>query len=347
MKKYNTFSDFEKQRMLKLVESECSRLKKSKYWVLQQLGLSKSTYYDWVKTGGVSRSKAPRKVWNKTPSWVEDLVIKIRDDTGLYQSERSFVGIANKLTNYGIFMSSVSVWNILSRHGKNRDFSDYGKVYIIYPKAEKFLDVVCIDDIHLTNWKPRDMAVFNAIDEYSQESVAISFLSHRVRQNDVIDLLKMIKNNCGKFPKTVRLDNAKAHISLKVKYYCLRNNIKLQFIDPGTPQQNWPVETFNGVIKKDLIKSNIWNWSNLGQAQKWLEEYREYYNTKKPLNSDPLKRTPREISTAMTSKITQMRLKYKLLRKHHGQIIALRAMMKEVDKKAIITTSCLSEMCVN
>lgn len=347
MKKYSTFTDFEKQRLLKSVESECSRLQKPKYWVLQQLGLPKSTYYGWVKTGGVTRSKAPKIVWNKTPDWIEEIVVKIRDDTSLYQSERSFVGIANKLINHGIFLSSVGVWKILSRHGRNKHFAEKKRLYIIYPKADRFLDVVCIDDIMLTNWKPRDLAVFNAIDEYSQECLAIRFLSHRVRQNNVIDLLEDIRRIYGRYPKVVRLDNAKAHASNVVKYYCLRHHIRLQFIDAGIPQQNWPVETFNGVIEIDLINSHIWNWSQLDRAQSWLDEYREYYNTKKPLRADPLQRTPREISTGITSKTTQMRLKHRLLRKHYGQIIARRAMMNNVDKQAIFTTLNLSEMCVN
>jgi len=347
MKKYNTFTDFEKQRFLKLVESECSRLQKLKYWILRQLGIPASTYYDWVKTDGVTKSKAPKTVWNKTPDWIEKIVLKIRDDTSLYQLERSFVGIANQLMKYGIFMSSVGVWEVLSRHGRNKQFTEKKRIYIIYPKASKFLDVVCIDDIALTNWKPRDLAVFNAIDEYSQECLTITFLSHRVRQNNVIDLLETIKRTYGSYPKTVRLDNAKAHASRKVKRYCLRHHIKLQFIDAGVPQQNWPVETFNGVIERDLIHSNIWNWNQLDQAQSWLDEYREYYNTKKPLRADPLQRTPREISTGITSKTTQMRLKNRLLRKHRGQIIARRAMMDNVDKQAIFTTLNLSEMCVN
>ncbi len=67
-------------------------------------------------------------------------------------------------------------------------------------------------------------------------------------------MLEQIKANYGRLPKIVRLDNAKAHISLLVKKYCDQNNIELQFIDKGVPQQNWPVESFNGVIKKRFSK---------------------------------------------------------------------------------------------
>ena len=328
MSNYIILSDYEKQKKLEEIKTECLRLSKPKYWVLKQMGISKSTYYDWVKCGGVSQSKAPKTVWNKINQEIENKIIKIREDKTLYKSERTPVGIANKLEADDIFMTSTGVWGVLKRNGKNRIFSKHSKLYIIYPRAERFMEVVCIDDVALTNWKPLDLAIFNAIDEYSRTSVAITFLRHRPNQNDVINLLEQIKKNYSRLPKIVRLDNARAHKSLSVKQYCLENNIILQFIDPGTPQQNWPVESFNGVLKKDVIKSRLWKWDNLDNKQQLLDDYRNYYNNLKPLNSDPLKRTPNEIATAITSFKTQKRLKYRLLRKHRGQVVANQAIFK-------------------
>ena len=91
----------------------------------------------------------------------------------------------------------------------------------------------------------------------------------------------------------------------------------------------------------------------MSNKQKILEDYMEYYNTKKPLDSDPLKRTPREIATGQTSILTQQRLKIKLLRKHRGQVAAWQEIIKNIEQATIITestskASChLSEMCVN
>lgn len=324
---YNILSDFEKQKKLKEIEYECKRLNKGKYWILKQLGIPKSTYYDWKKNGGRSKSKAPKRTWNKTPKNIEGKIIEIRNDNDLYKSERAPNGIVSRLEEDGVFMTAPGVWGVLKRNGESRKFIDDKKIFIIYPKADKFLKVVCIDDIMLTNWKPRDLAVFNAIDEYSQASVAISFIPHRVNKYNVIALIEQIKENYGRFPEIIRLDNAKAHISLEVKEYCKKNNIKLQFIDKGIPQQNWPVESFNGVIEKDLIYTNLWKWNILTDKQELLEEYRNYYNDKKPLNSDHIKRTPNEIATANTSLKTQQRLKIKLLRKHYGQVVARKAIL--------------------
>jgi len=340
MANYTILSDYEKQLKLKEIDRECVRLNKSKYWILKQMNIPKSTYYDWLKAGGTTKSKAPHYVWNKTSKEVEEKIISIRKNNALYQSQRSPNGISTLLEEDNIFMTSVGVWGVLKRKGESRVLLTPKKQFIIYPKGEKFLDVVCIDDIMLTNWKPRDTAVFNAIDEYSQLSVAIRFIPHRVNKFDVVSLIKEIKRNYGKFPKKIRLDNARAHSSRLVKKYCEFNNIELQFIDPGTPQQNWPVESFNGVIKKDLIKRYFWGEKD---KQKTLNNYRYYYNNFKRLDSDPLKRTPNEIATAISSKNTQQRLKFKLLRKHYGQVIAKQATLKQ----QTISLFNLSEMCVN
>ena len=354
MTKYNILTDYEKQRKLQEIDEECLRVNRSKYWVLKKLGIPKSTYYDWLKTGGITKSKAPKTVWNKTPEVIENIILKMRDNIDVYRSERSFLGIADKLNCSGIMITKNGVWSVLKRHGKNKQFSEAKKVFIIYPKSQRFLDVVCIDDIGLTNKKPRELSVFNAIDEYAQESVAILFVHHRINRYDVIELIKQIKRRYGRYPRIIRLDNAQAHKSIAAKEFCLKNKIELQFIDKGTPQQNWPVESFNGVLQKDLFNSKLWGgWSDLTNKQKILEEYMEYYNTKKSLDSDPLKRTPREIATGKTSLLTQQRLKIKLLRKHRGQVVAWQEIIKNIEQTTIITESLLpptchlSEMCVN
>jgi len=340
MTNYIIRSDYEKQVKLKEIDRECARLKKPKYWVLKQMNIPRSTYYDWLKTGGRTKSKAPHRVWNRTKQGVEDKILSIRNNKEFYRSQRAPNGIATLLEQENIFMTSVGIWKVLKRYGENRKLIVSKKQFIIYPRGERFLDIVCIDDIMLTNRKPRDTAIFNAIDEYSQSSVAIRLVAHRINRFDVISFLKEIKRNCGRFPKKIRLDNAKAHISRLVKKYCEFNGIELQFIDPGTPQQNWPVESFNGVIKKDLIERCFWGEKN---KQGVLNDYREYYNNKKRLNSDPLKRTPNEIATAITSKSTQHRLKIRLLRKHYGQVAAKQATLK---LQTILLPN-LSEMCVN
>ncbi len=89
-----------------------------------------------------------------------------------------------------------------------------------------------------------------------------------------------------------------------------------------------------------MIEGCFWKEKD---KQKALEDYRYYYNNEKRLDSDPIKRTPNEIATAITLKSTQQRLKIKLLRKHYGQVAAKKATLK---LRTILLPN-LSEMCVN
>lgn len=346
MQKYSIFSDFEKQKKLAEVATEKQRLNKPLYWILKQMVIPKSTYYDWLGNGGKSKSRAPKTIWNKTPEEIKKRIFELRDNASLYRSQRSPAGIVAELEKENLFFSPSGIWGILDRAGKGREFKTDRDTYLIYPRAERFFQVVCIDDFSLSNEKTGDLTVFNALDEYSQESLAANFSAHRINQRDVIALLEGIKKEYGRLPKILRLDNARAHKSRLVKKYCEKNNIALQFIDKGKPQQNWPVEAFNGVIQRDIVGGGLFNWDEPDKNQKTIDEYRKYYNTQKPLLSDPLRRTPREISSGTTSARTQARLKIKLLRKHRGQKTAREYLLK-IFKQPLFCQQKLSEMCIN
>ena len=351
MNKYTIFSEYEKIQKLREIKEEQERLQKPLYWILKQMSIPRSTYYDWKKNGGKNGLRTPKTIWNKTEEWIEREIVRRRENPSLFNSEKSPLGISSFLFSKGISVSSSTIKGILKKNGLNRIFRDKKKLFLIYPKAERFMDTVCIDDVALTNKKPREFSVFNAIDEYSFESVGILFVRHRINRWDAIELMEMIKRRYGRLPKAVRLDNAKAHLSNAFKAYCFLNKIELQFIDPGTPQQNWPVESFNKVLKHDLLSSHLWGgWEDFGDKQKILEEYIEYYNTKKRVDSDFLKRTPREISLGITSKETTEMLKIKLIRKHYGQVAARQYILKKIHLHpailSLINSPDLSDMCV-
>ncbi|MFA5433304.1 MAG: hypothetical protein WC319_10635, partial [Candidatus Paceibacterota bacterium] len=135
MTKYNIFSDFEKAKKLREIEEERLRLDKSLYWILKQMGIPRSTYYDWKRVRGKTESRAPKIVWNKTPEWIEKEIVEIREDDRLFNSERSPLGIATKLETKGIFMNPSGVYEVLKRYGLSRKFKERHKLFLIYPKA--------------------------------------------------------------------------------------------------------------------------------------------------------------------------------------------------------------------
>ena len=59
--------------------------------------------------------------------------------------------------------------------------------------------------------------------------------------------------------------------------------MKTLFIEPGSPWENGYVESFNGRLRDELLKREI--FYTLNEAQVLMERWRREYNTKRPHSS--------------------------------------------------------------
>jgi len=315
---------------------------------LIKLGIPRSTYYEWRKTGGDSKSKAPKSVWNKTPKGIEEKILEYRFSCDKQKNSPARI-LENLEVNQGYIMAESGVKSVLKRNNCSSLIRTKKKYYHIRPKAEKFLDVVCFDDDEFTRTKPHDTFVLNFIDEASYMALENRVFFHRTNQYDIVKGLKAIKRKYGKYPKVIRCDNARVHKAISVKTFCVKNNIEIDYITKGCPEENWPVESFHRNLNQDLIYQH--GFKTQREWQEAIDEYVEFHNMKKRHRSDPILRTPHEIAFAYTTKLTQARLKTKLQRKLHGQT----RVEKYVDKKILeesqkyyqLKPYSVSEMCVS
>lgn len=341
--RYQTFTREQKFRIMKEVEASEDKRRE-----LIKLKISHSTYYDWLKAGGETKKKTPHHIWNKTP---EEIERKIRDYRLSHDPlKQSPARIMENLEQYdGYLMTESGVKSVLVRQKLNGFLKPKKKHYYIRPKAEKFLQCVCVDDVDFLRLKPHDTAIINFIDEASYLDIESKALGHRVRQYDIISGLRKIKERYGRYPKVLRLDNARANTSNRVRRFCHRNNIVLDFITKGCPEENWPVESFHRNLNQDVIYRH--GFSSIVEWQRAVDEYREFHNNKKRLRSDPLQRTPIEIALAFTTALTQARLKIRLQRKHLGQTRVERVIPKEILERqfdySYLKPLFVSEMCVS
>jgi putative transposase len=122
----------------------------------------------------------------------------------------------------------------------------------------------------------RTLRLFNVIDDFSREGLAIeidsSISSHRVIH--VLERIGMIR---GKLPEAIVMDNGPEFRSQAVFEWAQKNNVRLDYIQPGKPTQNCFVESFNGTVRDECLNENL--FFNLSHAKqiisKWLEEYNE------------------------------------------------------------------------
>ncbi|MBI4118735.1 MAG: DDE-type integrase/transposase/recombinase, partial [Parcubacteria group bacterium] len=303
---YQTFTTQQKWSIIQQVESSSDKKRE-----LLKLGISRSTYYDWLKTGGESRKKTAHIVWNKTPQCFEDKIKEYRLSGDPLKHSPSRI-VERLERNDGYLITESGVKSVLTRLKLNGFLKPKKKHYHIRPKAEKFLDVVCVDDVEFIRQKPHDAFVLNFTDESSYLALESRVYEHRTNGYDIIKGLKNLEQAYGRYPKKLRLDNAQAHKARKVIKFCRKNSIQMEFITKGCPEENWPVESWHRNLNQDVIYQH--GYSAIKDWQKAVDDYRYFHNQLKRLRSDHIQRTPHEIAFAYTSFLTQARLKAKLQR---------------------------------
>ena len=346
MKHYHIFTQQQKWSIVQRVESS-----KNKERELAKLDIPKSTYYDWKKNNCETKSKAPHVVWNKTPENMEARVKEYRlSGDPLKQSPARITEQLEQ--NDGYILTESGAKSVLVRLKLNGFLKPKHKSYHIRPKAEKFLHVVSVDDVEFMRYKPRDTYVLNFTDEASYLAAESRVYEHKTNAYDIIKGLKRIKETYGRYPKSIRLDNARAHKARKVIAFCLKHSIAMDFITKGCPEENWPVESWHRNLNQDVIYRH--GYATIEEWQKAIDAYRTFHNTIKRLRSDHIQRTPAEIAFCYTTPLTQARLKAKLQRKHLGQTKAQKWIPEDARQANSLILSSIqtnlrsvSEMCVS
>jgi putative transposase len=127
----------------------------------------------------------------------------------------------------------------------------------------------------------RKFRLFNVLDDYNRESLAIevdtSLPSLRVQR-----VLDSVINERSK-PNVIRVDNGPEFISHTLQAWCTENQITLQYIQPGKPMQNAYIERKNGSIRRELL--NTYLFYSLAEVRVMTEEWRHDYNYERPHKS--------------------------------------------------------------
>ena len=119
------------------------------------------------------------------------------------------------------------------------------------------------------------------MDDYSRECPAIevdtSLGGERVCR--VLDRLAIERG----LPATIRVDNGPEFAGKALDEWAYRNGVKLHFIDPGKPNQNAYIESFNGKFRDECLSEN-W-FVSLQEARRIIEDWRQDYNQVRPHSS--------------------------------------------------------------
>jgi len=124
----------------------------------------------------------------------------------------------------------------------------------------------------------RTFRLFNVIDDFNREAIGME-VDFSLPSERVIRELKQIISWRGK-PAVIRCDNGPEYISAAIQTWAQEWGIRLEYIQPGNPQQNAYVERFNRTVRYEWLSQ--YYWSDLAEVQDFATKWMWSYNHDRP-----------------------------------------------------------------
>jgi len=124
----------------------------------------------------------------------------------------------------------------------------------------------------------RSLKILTVVDDGTHESVA-TYPEHAMGGDHLVRILERICEQRG-YPNVIRTDNGKEFTSRAMLNWAYSHGVKLRLIEPGKPNQNAYVESFNGRLRDECLNEH-W-FFHLEHARKLIEEWRREYNEERP-----------------------------------------------------------------
>jgi len=124
----------------------------------------------------------------------------------------------------------------------------------------------------------RKFRMLCVVDEFTREALAIK-VARRLDSNHAIEVLADLYLVRG-VPEHIRSDQGPEFMAAAVKDWIAAVGAKTAYIEKSSPWENGYVESFNGKLRDELLKAEIFN--SLREAQILIESWRRHYNTIRP-----------------------------------------------------------------
>lgn len=124
----------------------------------------------------------------------------------------------------------------------------------------------------------RSYRLFNVLDDFNREGLVVeadfSLPAERVRRS-----LDQLMEWRGK-PRQIRCDNGPEYISGLLASWAEQQGIKLEFIQPGKPQQHAYIERFNRTVRYDWLSQYL--FADIVEVQEQATRWLWHYNNERP-----------------------------------------------------------------
>lgn len=135
-----------------------------------------------------------------------------------------------------------------------------------------------IDFMHDALTDGRSFRLFNVLDDFNREGLGIE-VDFSLPSLRVIRALNQIIEWRGR-PTVIRCDNGPELISGALLTWAKRRRIRIEYIQPGKPQQNAYVERYNRTVRNDWLGQHL--FETIEQAQESATRWLWTYNNERP-----------------------------------------------------------------
>jgi putative transposase len=139
-------------------------------------------------------------------------------------------------------------------------------------------DVWSMDFMHDQLVDGRSVRLFNVIDDYNREALGIEIDFSLPAERVIRALTQMIQWR-GK-PAVIRCDNGPEYLSAALVGWARTWRIRLEYIQPGKPQQNAYIERFNRTVRYEWLSQ--YDWNTLAELQAFASNWMWHYNHERP-----------------------------------------------------------------
>mgnify|MGYP002133930768 CR=1 FL=1 len=127
----------------------------------------------------------------------------------------------------------------------------------------------------------RSIKSLTVVDDATHEAVAI-VAERSIGGQHLVRILEQLALTRG-LPKAIRTDNGKEFCSRAMLTWAHDSGVRLFLIEPGKPNQNAYIESFNGRFRDECLNEN-W-FTSLQHARVVVEAWRQEYNEERPKKS--------------------------------------------------------------
>jgi putative transposase len=135
-----------------------------------------------------------------------------------------------------------------------------------------------MDFVHDVMSNGRKIKMLNIIDCYHRECVGI-LVDTSISGIRVARTLEELGAS-REYPKRIMIDNGPEFTSSALDAWAFARDVELHFIDPGKPNQNGYIESFNGKLRDECLNEQ-W-FMNLLDTRRIIEDWRVDYNEERP-----------------------------------------------------------------